>query len=50
MTREIDRRNFSIDRNTQDRMDQLKEKALDISERLPNEHKIEIEKFDGKLQ
>ncbi len=47
MTREIDKRNFSIDRNTSTRIDQLKEKSSSISDLLPGGQEIKIKKFDA---
>ncbi len=47
MTREIDRRDFSVNRSTPARTNQLKEHALAVSEHLPADHEIEIKKFDA---
>jgi extracellular elastinolytic metalloproteinase len=47
MTREIDKRDFSVNRTTSAKMGQLKQRASTISDRLPEEHRIEIKKFDA---
>ena len=46
MAREIDRRNFSVNRVTRTRETELKSLASEVSDRLPGAHRVRIEKFD----
>jgi hypothetical protein len=43
---EIDKRNFSANRATDERQNQLNSAAEEVSEKLPGSHKIKIDKFD----
>ncbi|MCF6159182.1 MAG: hypothetical protein E3K32_11600 [wastewater metagenome] len=46
MSREIDRRNFSINKVTPAREAELKSRASEVSDRLPGSHRIRIKSFD----
>jgi extracellular elastinolytic metalloproteinase len=47
MSRDIDLRDFSVDRATAARRAELRSLASDISDRLPEAHRIRIESFDA---
>ena len=47
MSRELDRRDFSVNRVTPTREAELRSRALDVSNRLPGAHRIRIERFDA---
>jgi extracellular elastinolytic metalloproteinase len=46
MAREIDRRNFSVNKVTRIRETELESIASEVSDRLPGAHRLRIEKFD----
>jgi hypothetical protein len=43
---EIDKRNFSTNRATDERQNQLNLAAKEVSENLPGSHEIKIDEFD----
>jgi hypothetical protein len=47
MSRELDRRNFSINRVTSARKSELDSLALDVSDRLPGAHRVRIKEFNA---
>jgi extracellular elastinolytic metalloproteinase len=46
MAREVDRRNFSVNKVTRIRETELESIASEVSDRLPGAHRLRIEKFD----
>lgn len=47
MSREIDRRDFTVNKVTPTREAELRSRASDVSNRLPGAHRIRIESFDA---
>jgi extracellular elastinolytic metalloproteinase len=47
MSRELDRRDFSVNRSTASRESALRALASEVSDRLPGEHRIRIARFDS---
>lgn len=47
MSREIDRRDFTVNKVTPTREAELRARAVDVSVRLPGTHRIRIERFDA---
>jgi hypothetical protein len=47
MSRELDRRNFSINKVTPARKSELDSLALNVSDRLPGAHRVGLEEFNA---
>jgi extracellular elastinolytic metalloproteinase len=47
MSREVDRRDFHVNKVTPAREAELRSRAVDVSDRLPGTHRIRIESFDA---
>lgn len=47
MSRDLDRRNFTVNKVTPAREAELRSRAIDVSNNLPGDHRIRIESFDA---